>query len=78
LIDAGPAGVFSDTALWQQEYIPSISYSCLILFLTGHFFQLSFTGTIIDEEGGRLKHYWHFFRIINRKSKTEKVRLVSG
>lgn len=62
---AGPAGVFSGYCLMAAGvYVLSFSYTGLILFFTGAFLSLSFTGTLIDGEGGRVKHYLALFGII--------------
>ncbi len=62
---AGPAGVFSGYCLMAAGiYVLSFSYMGLILLLTGGVLSLSFTGTLIDMEGGKVKPYLALFGII--------------
>jgi len=62
---AGPAGVFSGYCIAAAGiYVMSFSFSGLILLLGGGFLSLSYTGTLIDTEGGRVRPYLALFGII--------------
>lgn len=62
---AGPAGVFSGYSLLAAGiYVTSFSYWGLLLIIGGGLLSLSFNGTLIDLEGGRVKPYVAFFGVI--------------
>ncbi len=62
---AGPAGVFSGYCLLAAGiYVTSFSYLGLILVFGGGFLSLSYTGTLLDMERGKVKPYLAVFGVI--------------
>ncbi len=74
---SGPAGVFSGYCLMAAGvYVLSFSYMGLLLLLSGAVLSLSFTGTLIDMEAGKVKPYLALFGII-RSGKWYDMKIFS-